>query len=62
MICAESTPTAWCVTAPDGFESLFKSHSRAEKYAVDCHGVIDTLHKPAKYEPESTREPEKARP
>lgn len=44
MICANSTPSAWVVVAPDGFRSLFLVRSRAEHWAVSCHGVIRPLY------------------
>lgn len=43
---------AWAVIAPDGFVSLLKTRARAEFWAVQCRGVIRTLHYPIEFQVE----------
>ena len=38
-------PRAYEVEAPDGWYTLFKERSDAERYAPKCHGVIHELYR-----------------
>lgn len=41
----DPSPAAWLVIAADGFQAVFLMRSRAEQYAVNCHGTVWPLFK-----------------
>lgn len=42
---AKRMPSAWLVVAADGFQAVFLLRTRAEQYAINCHGIVWPLYR-----------------